>query len=304
LDVGHSESVCASRQHTHFKCSVVSANLASFSPFQPPFLVGISVKSWLHQGKTGKARDRRENMYRRAWITVAILFFQLTASPALATNQGWVLNLTSEMAGKMSIIWNKDALRMTFHKSGLVAIIKGPRWKVQFFSNLTKKYCEYSFEEFRAKFGQRRAAPFNKVIACNKTARIVGLKASEYICARADKSGEIDWSEKSEEWITKDLHMPGPTSTILSETAALPKSYGLPIRIIRYRNNLRASRAIDAVSYGRIAIKPDDFIVPSGYRRVADEVSVIMEEDMESLLDAQADYLSKEASRRQRKFAP
>jgi hypothetical protein len=245
-------------------------------------------------------------MDRRVWITVAVMFFQLSASPALAKSQGRILTLTSELAGKMSVVWNEDALRITFHKSGLVAIIKRPSWRVQFFSNLTKKYCDYSFEEFRVKFGQskHRLSPFNRIIACNKTARIAGLNASEYLCARADKTGKIDWSEKSEEWITKDLHMPGPTSTILAETAALPKNYGVPIRIIRYRNYAPASQTIDTIGYHQIALKPDTFTLPSGYRRVADEVSVIMEEDMESLLDAQADYLSREASQRGRKPRP
>jgi hypothetical protein len=241
-------------------------------------------------------------MNGRHWLIVSFLSFQLAVPPALAVNEGRALEQFSDISGEISVIWTKDAVRVNFKKYDVVFITRAPAWRVIVFSDSTKRYCESTLEQFRGRFGQAhyRRDKNDKVLKANKTTKIAGLNASEYILARAKKSGAIDLSDMGEMWMTKELNMPRPIGKLLSEVASMPANLGIPVRAIRVRNRGITVKTLDTLAYHKVPINADTFSWPKGYMKVSDEVAVLIEEDMDSLIELPTDVLSKDSGKRER----
>ncbi|PWT94562.1 MAG: hypothetical protein C5B53_12825 [Candidatus Melainabacteria bacterium] len=233
-------------------------------------------------------------MNSRAWLIVLILFYQLAPTPAWAADQAWALEQFSDISGDISLIWTNDRVRADFKKYGLVFISKAPAWRVVVYSDTTKRYCECSLEEFRTRFGQRqhRLDPSDRVLKTDRTAKIAGLNSRLYILIHAKKTGKLDWTDKSEVWLTKEVSVPPSIAGLFAEVASLSPQLGVPLRAFRIRNRGMIVRTIDTVAYHKVAIKPNAFSSPKGYTKVSDEVAVLMEEDMDTLIEQQAGAFS------------
>jgi hypothetical protein len=257
-------------------------------------------------GKTTLASNGQKlSMNSRFWLIVFLLFLWLRGTPALSANQGWTLELFSDMCGQISIIWIKEAIRIDLKKYDLVMISKAPTWRMLIFSDSTKRYCECSLEQFRTRFGQekQRHDPNDTIIKTKESARLVGLNATKYFLLRKKKQG-LDWSDKCEVWMTKDPNIPIRIGNVLAEMAALPSNYGIPIKALRIRNNGVTVRTIEALAYHQVPIKAGLFKGPVGYKKVNDELAVLMEDDMDTLIEEQADLLSKGSGRHDRNDFP
>jgi hypothetical protein len=233
-------------------------------------------------------------------LIVVLATFLPVICPAYAKEQGWLLEQTSEISGKQEILWKTDAVRVSFEKNGLIMITKAPDWKVDIFSPYTKRYCQYTFEQFKNKFCQekQRHKANHVVLKGKKTQTIIGLRVTQYLMAKAKKSGVVDWSDSSELWVTKQLTMPQKVSEVFAEMASLPKGLGVPLRVLRIRNNGLTVRTINTLALHKTAINDSSFKMPTGYKRVSDELGVMLEEDAEGLIAEEANYLTREAEKR------
>jgi hypothetical protein len=230
------------------------------------------------------------------------LGFFLLGYRALATQPGWVLEQTSDIAGNQSFVWSKAAMRINSPKEGLVALAKAPDWKVQIYSPTTHKYCEYTTEQFKHNFTDKQRTKLGSAfIKGNRTQIIAGLNTSQFELVIASKNGAIDWHDHSQVWLTKGINnMPRTVETLVLDLAGIPLNKGVPLRILRIRNNGQVTKTIDTIAYRKVTLADNYFNLPPGMKRVDNEISLLLEDDSEGFLASETDYLTKESNRHNR----
>lgn len=238
-------------------------------------------------------------------LIVALATCFLVICPGYAKEPGWLLEQTSQLSGKQDVLWKKDAVRISFEDQHLIMITRAPEWKVDIFSPETKKYCRYSMDQFKSKYCQdkQRHKSSHYVLKGKKTKTIIGLKTCQYLIGRARRSGTIDWSDASELWVTKELTLPQKVSDVFAEMASLPKGIGVPLRVLRMRNNGLIVTTINTLALRKTTVDEAIFKMPTGYERVDDELGVMMGEDAERSIAAEARYLTREAEKRNKSIS-
>ncbi|CAN5494362.1 hypothetical protein BH10CYA1_BH10CYA1_24440 [soil metagenome] len=203
--------------------------------------------------------------------------------PAGATVPAWVLNVNSNFAGTVLYYITPNAVRMKFDKLGLVMLIKGPKWNALVYNESNKNYVDLPYAQWKAKFLLRgkRVADKSIVLTPVKTGKkqtILGVPCFQVIVKRKDASGKGDLTI-AETWIAKDIQTPPQFNSMMKTMLDIPVDSGTPLRVFQMgKTNNKMIMVLDCYKASKTDVKVSDFQPLTGYKKVKDEMAMMLDE--------------------------
>lgn len=180
-------------------------------------------------------------------------------------NVGWVIDQTSEEAGRGEIIVTKDGVRIKLKT--LIAVLTAPKFDATIFDTSTKKYVDLPYDKWTSKYKDKRPV---SITPTGKTAKIAGLSASSYRVPSQKVLKEV--------WFTNDVPVSEDMCAFISTTMHLPSGHGLPVRLEVSRP--AGKRVVfDTLKLTKTdKVDPKVFAKPVGYKKVESEYQLFVKE--------------------------
>jgi hypothetical protein len=211
--------------------------------------------------------------------------------------QVWVISQSSSLAGNVSSELADNALRMRIGKLGLTIITKAPKWNALVFNENSKTYVDLPYKNWQNKFildsksvNKNSGGKFALTsYYTGKTMKIAKFQTSEcLVVKKVDSSKKIAAEKVSQLWIASSIKAPPQIAQIFCSHLTIPIQKGIPLRANRYVNG-KAVAALDTQFVERRMVSASMFEPLSGYKKVKDEMELVMGESssqaMEDLLD-------------------
>lgn len=231
-------------------------------------------------------------------LLVAGLILGMLSNPlaARADEQGHGMILNSPHAGMLYLYVTPNGIALVFPKTGAKIVLHSPDWKVVMYNDKSKVYYIESMEEVTnldTRSARRGRAQLARHASANsirkgKTAPIANMNATQYLIHTMSDSGP----KLAETWITQDFTPPKQLIDLLGklfriETANFPK--GMPLRVKLSDDAGKRDLIFDTLKCETQMIKSASFSYPAGYKRVDNEIAVLVDEKsrkkMESILE-------------------
>lgn len=190
------------------------------------------------------------------------------AAPAV----GWRLEQQSDYSGRQTMIVSPAGIRAD--SLDYTTIVVPPAYRAMLYNHRTRQYFFTSARQLSDKFRLKPESVYDVVPGSSQT--IAGLKAKQYFGYKkaAGRSGR----PKIEFWVTDDLRVPDKAYQYWSDLSRIPRGYGLPLRVIKYRADGSKLLLFDTSYCRRITVTPGTFQGPSGYKLVNSELQLILGE--------------------------
>jgi hypothetical protein len=207
--------------------------------------------------------------------------------------QGWVISQSSNFAGTVFSEITSKALRMKVGKLGLIVIMKAPDWNAYVFNENTKNFVELSYKDWQKKLvgsqSSRLRDPRGQIkLESRKTGRstkICKFKAQEYYVDRkGDPKLGIPNLRMTELWIASEIKAPPQVTEIFCSQLNVPAAKGIPLKAL-HRNNGRMVSVLETLDVQKRPVPIAHFEPMKNYRRVKDEVGLMMDESTEDMVN-------------------
>lgn len=198
--------------------------------------------------------------------------------------KGWTIDQSSEVAGTVHTQLSSAGMRTTLDRLGLIVISRAPAWNVQVYNESTKKYIDFPYSELKKRLtmGNRKLDVTSiKEFAPRRTSRtkkIQGLTTFEYYVEKMASGKKRD--KVFDLWVAKDIEAPPPVHIIFNDLMHIPVSTLVPLRAFGpdKRNSGNLIKVLDTYKVSKSTIKPSVFQALGGYRKVKDEIALMMDE--------------------------
>jgi len=239
-------------------------------------------------------------MKRLNWLLSAGLILGMLINPMLsakADEPGHGMILNSPHVGLLYLYVTQGGIAVVFPKTGAKIVLHAPQWKVVMYNDKSKVYYVESIDDMTnldtrvSKHGRAaqiaRRANSNS-IRKGKTAQIAKLTATQYLIHTMSDSGP----KLAETWITQDFTPPKQLIDLLGklfriETSNFPK--GMPLRVKLSDDAGKRDLIFETLKCEPQMIKSASFSYPTNYKRVDNEIAVLVDEasrkKMESILE-------------------
>lgn len=230
----------------------------------------------------------------------ATLSFSGSSQAALAKGtsgqiqQGWIISQSSNFAGTVFSELTNNALRMRVGKLGLIVIMKAPEWNAYIFNENTKNFVELPYKEWQKKLiisqgnklrdqrGQLRLESHST----GRTTKICKFRAQEYTVDRkGDAKLGIPPLRMTELWIASDIKAPQQITEVFCSQLSVPAAKGIPLKAIHRNNGGRMVPVLETLDVQRKAIPAQNFEPLKNYKKVKDEVGLMMDESTEDMVN-------------------
>ena len=269
--------------------ALASAQILSASPAiaQAPQKTAVSVKTSKPvvvdkasaPGKTAEPADKK-----------------LTPSPSKASGPaapGWELQQWHRMAGRMRLVSNKYGGK--FETTHYTLLKPMPGEAMYFLNQQTKRYVLYAVKDWQKKFnfyhkdpGRTKDAGFTDFSPWKHVGddKIVGLKVGKYTRMRTNNLPAPNDKTYTEEWsFCRELKVPPSLIDLYKKTLSMTydEKLGFPMRVteIREWSGKKAKKvdlSYDTLSYKKASFPQKFFEMGADYKKVKDEMSVLMDE--------------------------
>jgi hypothetical protein len=226
------------------------------------------------------------------------------AKTPVRVQQGWMISQSSNFAGTVFSELTNNALRMRVGKLGLTVIMKAPDWNAYVFNENTKNFVELPYKVWQEKFvlGQESRLRGLKghlkleSHTTGRTAKICKFKAQEYCVDRkGDPKQGTPTQRVTELWIASDIKAPPEITEVFCSQLNVPAAKGIPLRAF-HRTNGRMVSVLETLDVQKKTLPASYFEPLKNYRRVKDEVGLMMDDSTEDmvndLLDSSSPSLS------------
>ncbi|MBS1955969.1 MAG: hypothetical protein JST89_17420 [Cyanobacteria bacterium SZAS-4] len=200
-----------------------------------------------------------------------------------ATLPAWVLNVNSNFAGTVLFYITPNAVRLKFDKLGLVMLMKGPKWNALVYNESNKNMVDLPYERWKAKFLLRgkRVADKSIVLVPIKTGKkqtIQGVPCYQVIVKKKEAKGKPDMI-MAEAWIAKDIQAPPQFNSMMKTMLDIPVDSGAPLRVFQVgKTNNKMIMVMDCYKANKTDVKASDFQPLTGYKKVKDEMAMMLDE--------------------------
>ncbi len=240
-------------------------------------------------------------MKRWNWLLSAGLILGMLVNPMLsakADEPGHGMILNSPHVGLLYLYVTQGGIAVVFPKTGAKIVLHAPQWKVVMYNDKSKVYYVESIDDMtnldtRSKNHGGMAAQIARRANSNsirkgKTAEIAKLTATQYLIHTMSDSGP----KLAETWITTDFTPPKQLIDLLGklfriETSNFPK--GMPLRVKLSDDAGKRDLIFETLKCEAQQIKSASFSYPTNYKRVDNEIAVLVDEasrkKMESILE-------------------
>jgi hypothetical protein len=198
------------------------------------------------------------------------------------TVPAWVLSVNSNFAGTVAYYITPDAVRMKFDKLGLLMLIRAPKWNALVYNDSNKNYCDLPYEHWKAKFLLRGKKVADKAVVTpvktGKSKTIMGVKCYQVVVKRRDPKTKVD-EIVAETWIAKDIQTPPQFNSMMKTMLDIPVDSGTPMRVFQMaKTNNKMIMVMDCFKANKIDVKVSDFQPLTGYKKVKDEMAMMLDE--------------------------
>jgi hypothetical protein len=227
----------------------------------------------------------------------AALFCGLLINPpaAQADEAGHGMILNSPHLGMLYLYVTANGIALVLPKTGAKIVLHSPQWQVVMYNDKSKVYYVESMEEVsmldgkgskRSRTAQalaRRAS--SNSIRKGKTAIIAGKTATQYLIHTMSDSGP----KLAETWVTTDFNPPKQLIDLLGklfriDTVNFPQ--GMPLRVKLSDDAGKRDMIFDTLKCEDQSIKTASFTYPSTYKRVDNEIAVVVDEKSRKKMEA------------------
>jgi hypothetical protein len=199
-------------------------------------------------------------------LTVMSLAWLWQPPYAQADEQGWYLRQKSLWGGEHMMYVGTTGIRLYNKQMGFSAVASAPDWKVFLYNDKSRCYFEPPMTDKAAAQKIKR-----RLVSKVGTAMISGQPADHYQANSDDKE------EQSEFWTATQISLPASFKRWIANTCKVPDIPGLPLRITYVDHSGKNVTAWDTFGCERGSIPVATFARPVGYKRVNDEVMVLMD---------------------------
>jgi len=253
--------------------------------------------------KTGSNHGKKAIRSCLAFLSLCLV--QSAADGASAQEQGWALTQRSTQMGDLYTYVAPNGLKWTVPKLGANISTMGPSWSVTMYNDKTKSYYTTSFQEWQKQIARRdqRALEMKSnpwVKAGGGT--IAGLKATKFVMQNskpvAGARRNLNSVAAAECWVADDITVPASVSDMLSNTYGMPKTKYFPLRITYTGSDGRPGTALDTYRSEARQIPQTYFASPAGYKLVASQAEVFMDDETQQMMNDMASEMGLDAPRR------
>jgi len=214
-------------------------------------------------------------------VLVLWLFAVLWAGAARAESPALVLTQTSAYLGKQVMYLTPTQVALKSDLANIVLRVKEDR--IVIYNDKKKCYVDKSYTQWAKRVGGLLASNPNATLAKSDTPPICGWKC--FLYRLEPKKGAV--GDHCEFYVTQDSKLPAATLAAVAKFGDFPQGVGLPLRAVKILNGRRVN-GLDTTKIERKAVPASLFKLPTGYRKVDDEVEVLLAEEdegMDGLLD-------------------
>jgi hypothetical protein len=180
---------------------------------------------------------------------------------------GWVLDQTSEEAGRGEIIITQDGVRIKL--KSLTAFVNAPKFDATIFDTSSKKYVELSYKQWTSKYKSAEPLP---ITALGRSEVIGGLKSTAFRVPSKKVVKQV--------WFTDDIPVSDDMCAFISTTMHLPGGHGLPVRMETFRPGGAKRTVFDTLKVTRSTnLDPKIFQRPDGFKKVDSEYQLFLKEN-------------------------
>ncbi len=221
----------------------------------------------------------------------------LVYAKAGSGEKGWVIHQSSNFAGTVFSDLTDHALKMHIGKLGLTIITKAPKWNALVFSENTKSYVDLPYKRWQQRFtigenSNYRDPSSKTTISAHDSGKVMQVgNVKTYECVvvkKGDPVRDIPDEKVSQLWIASDIKAPSQIAQLFCSHLGIPAQKGIPLKANRCVNGKMVS-ALETLSVERRFIPASTFEPLTGYRKVKDELELVMSkstnEEMADLLD-------------------
>lgn len=203
-------------------------------------------------------------------ILIPALAGTMSSAPAAQPN-GWLLHQTTSIQGNQVAYLSTTAMKT--ESLSYTTIVRAPKYTTSLYNNRTKCYLTKTYTEWKQRLSSAKHAATRLDVRQGKSGTIAGLRARQIFL---DKTKSGHRTKHFEFWVTKEIGIPQQFVECCASLCEVPAEYGLPLRVIRTRQDGGKTIVLDTQSCKRTVIPPSTWQGPEGYKRVSDEVTVMM----------------------------
>lgn len=216
-----------------------------------------------------------------------------TKATAARVQQGWVISQSSNFAGTVFSELTSNALRMKVGRLGLIFITKAPEWNAYVFNENTKNFVILPYGEWQKKLIVSQGSKFRdprgqlklESRSTGKSAKICNFRAQEYLVDRkGDPKLGIPTQRMTEIWIASEIKAPPQITQVFCSQLNVPSAKGIPLKAI-HRQNGRMVPVLETLTVQKKALPASLFEPMKDYKKVKDEVGLMMDESTEDMVN-------------------
>jgi hypothetical protein len=230
--------------------------------------------------------------------------FSLSAQSADAQEQGWALTQRSTQMGDLYTYVSPNGLKWTVPKIGANIATQGPNWNVAMYNDKTRSYYTTTFQQWQQTITRKdqrslemRQRPWSKA----GSGSVAGLKATKYVMQNSTPVAgrrNLNAVAAAECWVADDITVPAAVADMLANTYGMPKTKYFPLRISYTGTDGKAGIALDTYRAETRAIPATAFGSPQGYKLVASQAEVFMDDETQQMMNDMASEMGLDAPRR------
>lgn len=230
-------------------------------------------------------------------IAGALAGMAILSSCSLVPEKGWILHQTSPFAGEQIVYISRDGVKSENPQMHLTCIVRTDNPKIIYFNDQTKVYSEQSLDEWQADLKKRKAGvdgiakamgdPEPKPLKKTGDVEIAGIKATQFTeeggTPPPAKSRDVlgmrpTAKQDSEFYFANDISVPAAFHKVSHKSMNVPENNGVLLRMVVTTGDGQKVTALDTTSFERKDLGPETFAAPTGYKRVKNDMEVLMGE--------------------------
>lgn len=218
-------------------------------------------------------------------FTIVALF---VSACGVIPEKGWILYQNSPFVGEQIVYISRDGVKSINPQMNITCIVRASSDpKIIYFNDKTKVYCEMGLEEWKADLKRRKAGidglskamgePKQKPLKKTGEVEIAGIKATQYT-EESEPTAKAPGNKDSELYFANNIAVPQAFHLIAHKPMNVPENNGVLLRMVVTTGDGQKVTALDTTRFERQDLPADTFTAPTGYKRVKNDMEVVMGE--------------------------
>ncbi len=206
----------------------------------------------------------------------------LLAGEAQADSEALVLHQNSAFLGKQVMYLTPAKVVLKSELFSIILRVKEDR--IYIYNDKKKCYVDQPYSAWARRVGGQLASNPHATLTKSQATTICGWKCTQY--RMEPKKGFV--TDRCEFFVSPDSNLPATTLAAVAKFGDFPQGVGLPLRAVKISVHGKRINGLDTTKIERKPVPDSIFKLPAGYRKVEDEVEVLLadeDEGMEGLLD-------------------